>query len=360
MTEPRVGVITFPGSLDDRDALRAVELMGGTGLPLWHADRDLPDVDALILPGGFSYGDYLRAGAIAARAPLMDAVRAFADRGGPVVGFCNGFQILCEAGLLPGALVRNRSMRFVCRPVHLRVETGRSALTAGLSPGEVVEVPVKHGEGRFVATDDQLREIDDEGLVVFRYCDADGVTGVEVRVADLYDARRIGAEIATRLGFPYRVRDWMEMNHNLFSALKLEKTVYFVVLLLIVLVAAFNIIATLIMVVMEKRKDIAVLKSMGATRAGIGAIFVFKGLVIGAVGTALGSLAGYAACWALRRYEFIELPPDVFYVSTVPVRIYGEYFALVTLASLVICLLASVYPARQAAGLVPVEVIRYE
>ncbi len=188
----------------------------------------------------------------------------------------------------------------------------------------------------------------------------DGVTGVEVQVADLYDARRVGADIAARLGFPYRVRDWMEMNHNLFSALKLEKTVYFVVLLLIVLVAAFNIVATLIMVVMEKRKDIAVLKSMGATRAGIGAIFVFKGLVIGAVGTALGNLGGYAACWALRRYQFIELPPDVFYVSTLPVRIYGEYFGLVTLASLIICLLASVYPARQAARLVPVDIIRYE
>ena len=177
MTEPRIGVITFPGSLDDRDALRAVELMGGTGVPLWHADRRLPEVDGLILPGGFSYGDYLRAGAIAARAPIMDAVRGFADGGGPVVGFCNGFQILCEAGLLPGALVRNGSMRFVCRPVHLRVETGRSALTAGLTPGEVVELPVKHGEGRFVATDEQLRAIDDEGLVAFRYCDANGVTG---------------------------------------------------------------------------------------------------------------------------------------------------------------------------------------
>jgi phosphoribosylformylglycinamidine synthase len=170
-------VITFPGSLDDRDALRAVELMGGAGVPLWHADPELSDVDAVILPGGFSYGDYLRAGAIAARAPIMDAVRAFADRGGPVVGFCNGFQILCEAGLLPGALVRNASMRFVCRPVHLRIETGRSVLTAGLSPGEVVEVPVKHGEGRFVVTDDQLREIEREGLVAFRYCDAVGVTG---------------------------------------------------------------------------------------------------------------------------------------------------------------------------------------
>jgi phosphoribosylformylglycinamidine synthase len=174
---PRIGVITFPGSLDDRDALRAVELMGGEGVPVWHADRRLPDVDAVILPGGFSYGDYLRAGAIAARAPIMGPVGRFAQDGGPVVGFCNGFQILCEAGLLPGALVRNASMRFVCRPARIRIETGQSVLTAGISPGEVVQVPVKHGEGRFVATIEQRAEIDERGLVAFRYCDAAGVTG---------------------------------------------------------------------------------------------------------------------------------------------------------------------------------------
>ncbi|HEY3024453.1 MAG TPA: phosphoribosylformylglycinamidine synthase subunit PurQ, partial [Actinomycetota bacterium] len=108
---PRVGVVTFPGSLDDRDALRAVALMGGDGVPLWHADRDLRGVDAVILPGGFSYGDYLRTGALARFAPIMDEIRAFADRGGPVVGICNGFQILCEAGLLSGALIRNRQLR---------------------------------------------------------------------------------------------------------------------------------------------------------------------------------------------------------------------------------------------------------
>jgi lipoprotein-releasing system permease protein len=186
-----------------------------------------------------------------------------------------------------------------------------------------------------------------------------GVTGLEVRAADLYAAGRVGKGMAGRLEFPYYVRDWMELNHTLFSALKLEKTVYFVVLLLIVLVAAFNIVAMLVMVVMEKRKDIAVLKSMGATRAGIASIFVYKGLVIAMVGTILGNLAGYTACWALRRYEF-DLPPGVFYVNSLPVRVYPEYFALVTLASLAICLLAALYPARQAAALVPVEIIRYE
>jgi lipoprotein-releasing system permease protein len=188
----------------------------------------------------------------------------------------------------------------------------------------------------------------------------DAVTGIEVRVTDLYAAKDVGQRIGAALGFPYRVRDWMEINHNLFSALKLEKTVYFIVLLLIVLVAAFNIVATLIMVVMEKRKDIAILKSMGATRAGVGRIFVFKGMIIGIVGTLLGNVGGYLACWVLKRYQFIELPKDVFYVNTLPVKMYPEYFAAVTAASLLICLLATVYPARQAARLAPVDVIRYE
>jgi phosphoribosylformylglycinamidine synthase len=176
---PRVGVVTFPGSLDDRDALRAVAFMGGEGVPLWHTDRDLAGVDAVILPGGFSYGDYLRCGAIARFAPVMEDVAAFADSGGPVVGICNGFQILCEAGLLPGALVRNRQLRFVCRWVDVRVETSISPLTGDLVAGEVLRVPVKHGEGRFVATDEQLGRIEGEGLVVFRYCGEDGSTGDE-------------------------------------------------------------------------------------------------------------------------------------------------------------------------------------
>jgi len=167
---PRVGVVTFPGSLDDRDALRAVALMGGDGVPLWHGDRDLRGVDAVILPGGFSYGDYLRTGALARFAPIMEEVRAFAGRGGPVVGICNGFQILCEAGLLSGALIRNRKLRFVCRFVDVRVETSLSTLTEGLVPGEVLRIPVKHGEGQFVARPDELARIEAEALVTFRYC----------------------------------------------------------------------------------------------------------------------------------------------------------------------------------------------
>jgi phosphoribosylformylglycinamidine synthase len=172
---PRVGVITFPGSLDDRDAMRAVATMGGEPVALWHADHDLRAVDAVIVPGGFSYGDYLRAGAIAARAPIVDEVRAFADRGGPVLGICNGFQILCEAGLLPGALIRNASLRFICRDVWLRVETGQTAVTRGLEPGEVLRIPIKHGEGQWVATPEQMAAVEDEGRVVFRYASARGV-----------------------------------------------------------------------------------------------------------------------------------------------------------------------------------------
>jgi len=171
---PKIGVVTFPGSLDDRDALRALTFMGGDAVSLWHGERDLRGVDAVVLPGGFSYGDYLRTGAIARFAVVMDEVRAFAERGGPVVGICNGFQILCEAGLLPGALIRNRQLRFVCRWVDVRVETTVSPLTGGLVPGEVLRVPVKHGEGQFVAGEDDLQRIDEEGLVVFRYCAPDG------------------------------------------------------------------------------------------------------------------------------------------------------------------------------------------
>jgi phosphoribosylformylglycinamidine synthase len=174
-SSPRVGVVTFPGSLDDHDALRAVAQMGGGAVPLWHADHDLRGVDAVILPGGFSYGDYLRCGAIARFASVMDEVVAFAAGGGPVVGICNGFQVLCEAGLLPGALIRNRSLRFICRNVWLRVETSQTCLTSGMTPGETIQIPIKHGEGQWVATPEQLDVVEGEGRVVFRYASAAGI-----------------------------------------------------------------------------------------------------------------------------------------------------------------------------------------
>lgn len=186
------------------------------------------------------------------------------------------------------------------------------------------------------------------------------VTSIEIRVQDVYQAQEVAKRIQSRLGFPYWTEDWSRLWPNLFSALRLEKTVYFLVLLLMVLIGAFNIISTLIMVVMEKRKDIAILLSMGATRESIRRIFLIKGCVIGSVGTFLGVLFGYGICLLIQEYQFIELPKDVFLISTVPVRIYLGNFALVALASLSVCLLASIYPARHAAKLDPVEIIRYE
>ena len=206
----------------------------------------------------------------------------------------------------------------------------------------------------------------DEGLMMMSLADAqsffgleDRVTGLEVRLEDVYAAQQIARRLENTLGFPYKARDWTEINRNIFAALALEKFVYFIVLLLIVLVAAFNIIATLIMVVMEKRKDIAVLKSMGATSQSVGRIFIYKGAIIGIVGTLLGTISGYAGCWLLKYYP-IGLPPDVFYTSTLPIKIYPSNFLLVGAASVLICLLATIYPARQASSLPPVEVLRYE
>ena len=185
-------------------------------------------------------------------------------------------------------------------------------------------------------------------------------TGIEVKVDDIDTARVVARDLEQRVGYPYFARDWMEVNRNLFVAFRLEKFIQFIVLMLIVLVAAFNIAATLVMVVMEKRKDIAILKSMGATNLAIASIFVFKGAVIGILGTVAGILGGLGGAALLERYQFIELPKDVFYVSTVPVRIYPENFAMVAVAAVAICIIATLYPARQAARLAPVDVIRYE
>ena len=187
------------------------------------------------------------------------------------------------------------------------------------------------------------------------------VSALEVRVDDIYRARPIAREIETALGgFPYRARDWMEANRNLFSALKLEKVVYGIVLCLIVVVAAFNILATLTMVVKEKRRDIAILKSMGASSGAVSRIFVLNGAVIGIAGTIAGNLLGLAGCWLLGRYQFIELPKDVFLVTTLPVRMEPLNFAVVGTVSIAICVVAALSPARRAASLEPVEVIRYE
>jgi phosphoribosylformylglycinamidine synthase subunit PurQ / glutaminase len=169
-------VIVFPGINRERDMARTLRLASGREpVMVWHADTALPTgTDLVVVPGGFSYGDYLRCGAIAARAPVMDAVRAFAAAGGLVLGVCNGFQILCEAGLLPGVLMRNAQLKFICRDLYLRVERSGTAFTRGYDAGQVIRVPVAHGEGNFVADADTIARIEGEGRVVFRYCTPDG------------------------------------------------------------------------------------------------------------------------------------------------------------------------------------------
>ncbi|MCF8568996.1 phosphoribosylformylglycinamidine synthase subunit PurQ [Gordonia sp. HY002] len=183
----RIGVITFPGTLDDVDAARAVRLAGGEAVDLWHGDADLKDVDAVVVPGGFSYGDYLRTGAIAKFAPVMGEVIAAAATGMPVLGICNGFQILCEAGLLPGALTRNQGLHFVCRDQWLRVESNVTAWTSRYEPGAEILIPLKSGEGRYVASEQTLAELQGEGRIVFTYA-GDNPNGSQLDIAGISSA----------------------------------------------------------------------------------------------------------------------------------------------------------------------------
>jgi len=172
----KAAVLVFPGINRERDMARTLNLISGREPAMvWHAEHELPaGTDLVLIPGGFSYGDYLRCGAIAARAPIMDAVFAFAGKGGLTLGVCNGFQILCEAGLLPGMLMRNARLRFICRDVFLRVEHSDSPFTRGYSVGQVIRVPVAHGEGNYIADAETIKRIEDEGRVLLRYCSPDG------------------------------------------------------------------------------------------------------------------------------------------------------------------------------------------
>ncbi|MEN9693199.1 MAG: phosphoribosylformylglycinamidine synthase subunit PurQ [Actinomycetota bacterium] len=184
----RIGVVTFPGSLDDRDAARAVRVAGGTAVELWHGDADLQKVDAVVLPGGFSYGDYLRCGAIARFAPVMEKLVDAANGGLPVFGICNGFQILCESHLLPGALIRNDHMHFVCRDQKLRIENNTSMWTKDFSVGQEIVIPLKNGEGGYIADEKTLDELEAEGRVIARYVDVNP-NGSRRDIAGITNAR---------------------------------------------------------------------------------------------------------------------------------------------------------------------------
>ncbi|TDD10662.1 phosphoribosylformylglycinamidine synthase subunit PurQ [Saccharopolyspora terrae] len=184
----KIGIITFPGTLDDVDAARAVRRAGGEAVALWHADHDLKGVDAVVVPGGFSYGDYLRCGAIAKFAPVMTEVIIAAGKGMPVLGVCNGFQILCESGLLPGVLTRNAGLHYVCRDQWLKVENNSSAWTTRYDAGAELLVPIKHGEGNYVADEAVLDQLEGEGRVLFRYA-GENPNGSRRDIAGITDAR---------------------------------------------------------------------------------------------------------------------------------------------------------------------------
>ena len=177
---PRIGVVVFPGSNCDHDVYHvAKHVLGRAARYIWHKDRDLRGADVVVLPGGFSYGDYLRTGAIARFSPVMDEVRKFANRGGHVIGICNGFQILLEAGLLPGAMRRNDSLKYVCRDVHVKVENALTPWTRKFAKGETVRIPIGHGDGNYFIDDDGRKRLEDQNQIAFRYVSAGGVRGEE-------------------------------------------------------------------------------------------------------------------------------------------------------------------------------------
>jgi phosphoribosylformylglycinamidine synthase len=184
----KIGVVTFPGTLDDRDAQRAVRIAGGTPIALWHADTNLHDVDAVVLPGGFSYGDYLRCGAIAAQAPVMQTIIEKANEGLPVLGICNGFQVLVESHLLPGGLIRNEHQHFICRDQKLIVENVDTAWTSEFTLGEEITIPLKNGEGGYIADGETLKRLEGEGLITFRYSEVNP-NGSMNNIAGLRNAR---------------------------------------------------------------------------------------------------------------------------------------------------------------------------
>jgi phosphoribosylformylglycinamidine synthase I len=201
---PKVAVLVFPGSQDDRDAAWALGALGAEPVFVWHADEELPEVGAVVLPGGFSYGDYLRAGALARFAPVMEAVRRFADEGGPVLGICNGFQILCEAGLLPGVLRPNETLSFVCRDVRIRVEQIGAPFTSRCEPGQELTIPVKHGEGAYYASPEVLVRVEADEQIVLRYTSGDNPNG---SLADIAGVRNAAGNVLGLMPHPEHAVD---------------------------------------------------------------------------------------------------------------------------------------------------------
>lgn len=268
------------------------------------------------------------------------------DLDGPVPGILVGREMARNLGLFIGDPVQVVSPAGNPTPLGV-VPRMRAFRVAGIFASGMYEYDTTFVFVSLTAAQDFLRL-------------GDAATGIEVRVDDIYDAGRIARAIDARLGPGYWTRDWMEMNRNLFSALKLEKTAMFVILALIVLVAAFNITSTLIMVVLEKAREVGILKSMGATNRSVRRIFVLEGLVIGSLGTVLGLGGGWVLCALLKRYKFIELPRDVYYIDTLPVVMKPELFLLIGVCAVALCLLATLYPSWQASRLDPVETLRYE
>ena len=274
---------------------------------------------------------------------LSDLPRKTADG---VPGVILGRELAGNLAVGPGDMVEVLVPGGTITPLGAFPRTARFRV-AGISQAGMYEYDATFA---YIALEEAARLLGMEGRA----------TGVEVRVTDVYAAADVAKALRSSLGYPYWAKDWMQSNRNLFSALKLEKVVMFIILVLIVMVAAFNIISTLIMVVMEKTKDIAILMTLGATRRTIRRIFALEGLIIGVAGTAAGTALGAMLCHLLRRYQFIHLPSDVYYISTLPVSLEAGMVVLVAASSILICFLATVYPARQASRVDPAEAIRYE
>jgi lipoprotein-releasing system permease protein len=265
-----------------------------------------------------------------------------------------------EAGLIIGRDLADRLGVSVGSPINVLSPSGRKT-AAGFTP----EIRIFHVAGVFSTGmfeyDSSLAYTSIPALQDLLGIKEDMVSGLEVRLADVYAAKEVAAKVDQRLGgFPYFVRDWMEMNESLFSALKLEKTAMFVILVMIVLVGSFSIVTTLVMLVMEKTRDIAILMAMGARRESIRHIFMLQGTIIGVVGTGLGFLLGIGLSFLLQRYRFIRLPADVYYLDHLPILLDWTDLGLICAAAVVLCFLATIYPARQASSLQPAEALRYE